>query len=1306
MKRQRCLAVFLPISMALLLAVSPRAFGSPTPPTVSGSIATFTGDQSNGIWPESYWNCPPVYTFSVNDLTTDITAAGRAYGIELSREGADGTTGSGTWSIFSTSGGQGTPGNPGGETYPTVLSPQVSFDGGDHGITMSALFALGISTGSYGGDGGAGGSPIWHLLAAYGGNGGDGGLGLPVTVASGGDIQTSGWLSIDIAAESRGGNGGDGSSASAAGAAYGGHGGAGGNADEVAVTSDSHIQATGTAAVGVYASSAGGNGGAGGSAESIAYAKGGDGGPGGSGGPVAIHNHGSIVVTSTLPAESEWTGPVTAGVFGQSLGGAGGSGGYGGSAVGRGGGTLGSGPGGDVVVDNTGDIQTSGRDVHGIIAQSVGGFAGGGGASSGVVGWGASANSAGDGGSVAVANSGDIQTLGVASEGLLAQSVGGGGGSGSSAGGLVSLGGAGGSSGAGGLVTVENWGAITTAGNGSHSIFAESIGGGGGVMAGYGGASEGVFFTMGGSGAAGGNGGEVKVTNHGNLETSQFKSSGIFAQSVGGGGGAGGGAYDTGFSLAWAQGGSSTLGGDGKQVVVDSGVDSGDTSIVTAGAYSHGIHAQSLGGGGGSGGNVYTSVLGVEFTETVAVGGQAGDGGHGGIVNLTSGSRITTQGEQAHGLYAESVGGGGGDAGNATNLTKNFVIVGVAPITFGASLGGQGGNGGNGNTVTVNSTNDISTSGFRSYGIFAQSVGGGGGDGGYSVASVLAVNSSVTFNVSIGGAAQVAGGGGTVDVDSYGHIETGGDFAHGILAQSVGGGGGAGGDSSTLTTEIEVPISLESLLPAPGYTASMALGGASAGGGSGGLVDVYSKGDIITSGDFANGILAQSIGGGGGAGGDGTIALVGLTGNPLAGLFDFLSPTGTFSLGGSAYTGGEPDTVFVPNNGGVVKVHNDGAIVTEGDFANGILAQSVGGGVGVGGNSMKVSVDLSFNLWGEGLLPSLDRSLDAAVGGFGGEGGVGDTVTVDNDGGINTAGRFANGILAQSIGGGGGAGGDIMKVSIEVNSNPLDSGGSIGDHGHVSLGGFGGDGGNGGVVTVNNGGDIATGGNFANGILAQSIGGGGGANGSVTTYSLVLAGGEHSSKFLKGASAGTGDGGTVNVENSANIVTHGGFAHGILAQSIGGGGGFGGISENGGISTLDFSSEAKGVFAQNTSFGVGFAGSAGGDGSAGPVSVTHTGSITTLGNMSHGILAQSVAGHEGAAGPVTVTLVSSITAKGVDSDGIHAQSLGGIGNGNISVTTGGTVQGGSGAGAGVNLDGGANNTLTNAAGGSISALSG
>ena len=77
----------------------------------------------------------------------------------------------------------------------------------------------------------------------------------------------------------------------------------------------------------------------------------------------------------------------------------------------------------------------------------------------------------------------------------------------------------------------------------------------------------------------------------------------------------------------------------------------------------------------------------------------------------------------------------------------------------------------------------------------AQSIGGGGGQSS-SILSLSAVGGSESsmmlgFNFgSVGGEGNDAG---TVTVTNGGTIETSGDGAHGILAQSVGGGGGNGG---------------------------------------------------------------------------------------------------------------------------------------------------------------------------------------------------------------------------------------------------------------------------------------------------------------------------------------------------------------------------------------------------------------------------------------------------------------------------------------------------------------------------------
>ena len=99
------------------------------------------------------------------------------------------------------------------------------------------------------------------------------------------------------------------------------------------------------------------------------------------------------------------------------------------------------------------------------------------------------------------------------------------------------------------------------------------------------------------------------------------------------------------------------------------------------------------------------------------------------MTNQASGS-VTTDGDRAHALYAQSIGGGGGAGGGAKALV---------------GLGGSGGAGGDGGSVTVTNNGGISTgkvtlpanvgdapviTGDGSTAIYAQSVGGGGGAGG------------------------------------------------------------------------------------------------------------------------------------------------------------------------------------------------------------------------------------------------------------------------------------------------------------------------------------------------------------------------------------------------------------------------------------------------------------------------------------------------------------------------------------------------------------------------------------------------
>ena len=181
-------------------------------------------------------------------------------------------------------------------------------------------------------------------------------------------------------------------------------------------------------------------------------------------------------------------------------------------------------------------------------------------------------------------------------------------------------------------------------------------------------------------------------------------------------------------------------------------------------------------------------------TVNVDVGGFGGEGNNGGAVTIaeTSGAIVTTSGSGSTGIYAQSVGAGGGRGG-----------VGVYSPTITLSVGGAGGANGNGGTVRVDGVGTITTEGGGgAYGIFAQSVGGGGGQAGgvefrhhrYAVSSPPSyIGTSVPMS-SI--ANKSSGDGGPVAAVMNGTITTKGNDAIGIFAQSVGGGGGMRGQAA------------------------------------------------------------------------------------------------------------------------------------------------------------------------------------------------------------------------------------------------------------------------------------------------------------------------------------------------------------------------------------------------------------------------------------------------------------------------------------------------------------------------------
>src|SRR5690606_21766909 len=111
--------------------------------------------------------------------------------------------------------------------------------------------------------------------------------------------------------------------------------------------------------------------------------------------------------------------------------------------------------------------------------------------------------------------------------------------------------------------------------------------------------------------------------------------------------------------------------------------------------------------------------------------------------------------------------------------------------------------------------------------------------------------------------------------------------------------------------------------------------------------------------------------------------------------------------------------------------------------------------------------------------------------------------------------------------------------------------------GSFTFGGSGGVSGHGGRVTVAHEGVISTSGVAAFGILAQSIGGGGGISNSAGDPGGVKYAASYGGK---GGSAGGGGAIELTFGPHASIQTSGDYSTAVFAQSIGGGGGYGGAS--------------------------------------------------------------------------------------------------------------------------------------------------
>jgi hypothetical protein len=92
-----------------------------------------------------------------------------------------------------------------------------------------------------------------------------------------------------------------------------------------------------------------------------------------------------------------------------------------------------------------------------------------------------------------------------------------------------------------------------------------------------------------------------------------------------------------------------------------------------------------------------------------------------------------TYGQGSHGLIAQSIGGGGGNAGFGLVLAANKSKPKNPQMGATVTVGGDGGSSGDGAGVVVQHRGDIYTHGGGSNGILAQSISGGGGSGALNV---------------------------------------------------------------------------------------------------------------------------------------------------------------------------------------------------------------------------------------------------------------------------------------------------------------------------------------------------------------------------------------------------------------------------------------------------------------------------------------------------------------------------------------------------------------------------------------------
>ncbi len=407
-----------------------------------------------------------------------------------------------------------------------------------------------------------------------------------------------------------------------------------------------------------------------------------------------------------------------------------------------------------------------------------------------------------------------------------------------------------------------------------------------------------------------------------------------------------------------------------------------------------------------------------------------------GAVTITSNTGafgITTAGDNANGILAESTGGAVTVTSTGNITTGGATAYGIKATGFGA--------------VTVTSTGNITTAG-NSIGISANSTGAGAvtvtSTGNITTSNAVgidayssgAVTVTSTGNITTGGTGTIGIfalglGAGAVTVTSTGNIDTTGSSAAGIYAR----GNGAGAETVTSTGNITTAGDSAFGIKATGF----------------GAVTVTSTGNIATTGASANGIYAVSF-----VGGAVTVTSIGnitAAGNGAFGIFASTPGSDAVTVISTGNITSNAGGIEALSNAGAVTVTSIGNITTTGSAAFGIRA----------GSSGAVAVTSTGNITTAGSGASGIYAVNNGAG----------ALTVTSTGNISTAGGIAGGIFAVNNGAG----------AVTVTST-----------GNISTAGNGAYGirasSNGGAVTVTSTGNISTAGAGANGIFAGSFGGG------------------------------------------------------------------------------------------------------------------------------------------------------------------------------------------------------------------------